>query len=59
MTSTDKARKRGVDQSCIDLAEHFLQDEPHTDKDVADLSECIQDIVEDWFFIRKARDSGP
>jgi len=38
-----------VDEKSFELAEHFLQDEPHDEDDVWDLAEVIQQAVEDWF----------
>lgn len=43
----------GFDSKCEDLAEHFLSEEPHTDRDVFDLAQAIQDAVETWFFGRE------
>lgn len=38
------------DTACHDLALIFLEDEKHSDGDVARLAQAIQDAVEDWFF---------
>lgn len=40
----------GVDEKCIELAEHFLAETPHEGpRDVRSLAEAIQTAVEDWF----------
>lgn len=40
------------DSESLRLAEHFLQDEPRTTGDAADLAQVIQTAVEDWFASR-------
>ena len=44
----------GYDTRCLDLAKHFMQDEPGLDNptDTAELAQAIQDAVE-VFFARK------
>ena len=49
---TEKKRTRreiSVDERSLDLADHFLQDETHTEGDRWDLAKVIQQAVEDWF----------
>lgn len=37
------------DEKCLDLAQHFLADEPGTDPlDAAELAQAIQTMIEDW-----------
>lgn len=36
------------DPKCSELAEHFLDEMPHSDKQVAELAQEIQDAIEDW-----------
>lgn len=40
------------DSESVRLAEHFLQDEPRTTGDAAELAQVIQTAVEDWFNAR-------
>lgn len=43
-----------VDEKCLELAHHFLQDVPpgHIGEQSQALAETIQKAVEDWFFVR-------
>jgi hypothetical protein len=43
---------KGYDSRCGDLAEVFLEDEHGTEAEVAELAQCIQDAIEDWFEAR-------
>ena len=36
------------DPKCDALARHFLEGQRHDEEDVAELSQQIQDVVEDW-----------
>ena len=47
MTNDDRKRRRGAyDPACLELAEHFLQDEPRLS--AHELAQAIQQAVEDW-----------
>jgi hypothetical protein len=43
------------DPWCLDLAKRFLEDEPNLDTgpNQADLAQCIQDAIENWFGEKK------
>lgn len=44
-------KRKLVDTKCLDLAEHFLKDEPtlNTTARCYDLAAYVQQAVEDWF----------
>lgn len=45
--------RRGIDEKSVELARHFLSDVEHTEADVQDLADDIQNAVEDFFFCRE------
>ena len=49
MTHPTKHQRPLVDPKSFDLAEHFLQDEQHTEDQKWDLADVIQQAVEGWF----------
>lgn len=48
-----KTERPLVDEKSFELAEHFLQDERHTEDDKWTLAEAIQQAVEGWFSTRE------
>lgn len=48
-----------VDEKSFALAEHFLQEDPHTEDDTWSLAEAIQGEVEDWFGYRELARARP
>jgi len=49
-----KSEQPATDTQCLQLAKHFLTDEPGaTHEDLHDLSDAIQSAVENWFFLRE------
>jgi len=47
-----KKKEYSHDVKCYDLAEYFLGDStyPVTEKDIKDLAQEIQQVIEDWFW---------